>query len=473
MVSTIAEPKAQTDENLPILVRQVAERWDSKVRRTCRRDALACDAVSDGESPLTTGECGVIESGTDLAASSMLGSIVAIVAGTIYTFGPFRLEADERRLVRDGALVPLSGKAFDTLVALVEGAGTLQRQQALMERLWPDTFVEPNSLQYNVSLVRRVIEGAPGVELQTVRGQGYRLIADVVRAPSAVVAPPRSTQRTHFCTAADGARLAFAKFGDGPPIVKAANWLSHLELEWQGEVWSELLALLARGRTLVRYDARGNGLSDWNPPAISFDSFVSDLGAVFDAANVSRAPLFGISQGACVAAAYAARHPERVSALVLFGGCVRGWRVKGHKTLVDGFNALMVLMRQGWGGRNVAFRQIFTSTFFPDATPEIAEWWNELQRETTTPDNAAEILSAFGDVDIRADLPKIQVPTIVLHSRHDGVIPLKDGIELASGIAGSRFVVIESANHLLVPGEPAWPRFVSEIEQFLAHETLR
>lgn len=390
----------------------------------------------------------------------------------MFTFGPFHLDVQERRLLRDGALVPLSGKAFDTLVALVEGANTLQRQQALMERLWPDTVVEPNSLQYNVSLVRRVLDGAAGVEIQTLRGQGYRLIAEVVRTHAHA---PRShvAQRTHFCKAGDGARLAFAKLGDGRPIVKAANWLSHVELDWHGDVWTTWLELLGRERCLVRYDARGNGLSDWHPPTITFDDFVSDLGVVFDAAAVERAPIIGICQGASVAVAYAARQPERVSALVLVGGCARGWRVKGHPRLVERFEALMVLMRQGWGGRNAAFRQIFTTAFFPNATAELAESWNELQRQTTTPDNAANILSALGDIDIRSDMARIRVPTLVLHSKDDAVVPMSDGVELATGIAGARFVPLDSPNHLLVPDDPTWPRVAAEIDSFLTQETLR
>jgi pimeloyl-ACP methyl ester carboxylesterase/DNA-binding winged helix-turn-helix (wHTH) protein len=387
----------------------------------------------------------------------------------IYTFGPFVLDARERRLHRDGALIPLAGKAFDTLLALVEGVGTLQRHAELMQRLWPGTYVEPNSLQYNVSLVRRVIDGTPGVEIQTVRGQGYRLIAEVGRDASAPSAP---LQRTQFCKAADGTRLAYATLGDGPPLVKAANWLGHLELDWQGDIWPHFLELFARDHSLIRYDARGNGLSDWQPSAITFDSFVSDLATVFDAAGVERAPVFGISQGAAVAVAYAARHPERVSGLILLGGCARGWRVKAHRSLTERVEALMVLMRQGWGGRNAAFRQIFTSTFFPDASPQLAEWWNELQRQTTTPENAAAILSALGDVDVRADLPNVQVPTLVLHTRDDAVVPMKDGIELASGIRGARFVPLDSKNHLVLRDEPAWPRFVAEVERFLAHETL-
>jgi pimeloyl-ACP methyl ester carboxylesterase len=396
------------------------------------------------------------------------------VAGPIYSFGPFRLEAHERRLLRDGAEVSLPGKAFDTLLLLVEGAGSLQPQQALIDRLWPDTFVEPNNLQYNVSLIRRALEGASGVELQTVRGRGYRLVADVARsdAASAPAGEGSATQKTYFCKAVDGARLAYARLGSGPPLVKAANWLSHLELDWRFDVWRHWLPLFGRRHTLVRYDARGNGLSDWAPPELTFERFVSDLATVFDAAGVERAPLVGLSQGASVAVAYAARHPERVSALILIGGCARGWRAKNHPSLTRKFEAMMVLMRDGWGGQNAAFRQIFTTTFFPDADQKITDEFNELQRVTTTPHNAAALLSALGDIDVRDDLPRVKVPTLVLHCRGDAVVPMKDGVELASGIAGARFVPLESRNHVVLPTEPAWARFSSEIETFLAQEAL-
>ena len=165
-------------------------------------------------------------------------------------------------------------------------------------------------------------------------------------------------------------------------------------------------------------------------------------------------------------------HPERVSGLILIGGTARGWRVKGHARLTQQVEAMMVLMRTGWGGRNAAFRQMFTSRFFPDASPELTEWWNELQRETTTPENAANLLSALGDVDVRDELPRVRAPALVLHARGDAVVPMKDGLELAGGIAGARFVPLESGNHVLIPGEPAWQRFVAEVEAFLAQESL-
>jgi pimeloyl-ACP methyl ester carboxylesterase len=380
-----------------------------------------------------------------------------------------RLEIAERRLLRDGRPVPLTGKAFDTLQLLVEGAGTLQQQQSLMDRLWPNIFVEQNSLQYNISLVRRVLDDAPGVEIETVRRQGYRLIADVREASGPASDPPvvAAGQRVQFCRAGDGARLAYAFLGEGPPLVKAAHWLSHLELDWQGPLWTHWLGLLSRHRRLLRYDARGNGLSDWEPPSLRFADFVADLGTILDAADVKRAPLLGISQGAAVAVAYAARHPERVSGLILIGGCARGWRVKGNARLNERFEALMTLMCQGWGGRNAAFRQLFTTAFFPHAPIEQMEWFNDLQRQTASPANAAAILSALGDADVRKDLPRIKVPTLVLHSRFDSVVPMKDGIELASGIAGARFVPLESANHVWLAGEPAWQQFSREFENFL------
>jgi pimeloyl-ACP methyl ester carboxylesterase len=233
-------------------------------------------------------------------------------------------------------------------------------------------------------------------------------------------------------------------------------------------LWAHWLDLLSRGRRLVRYDARGNGLSDWNPPSITFEDFVADLATIFDASGIERAPVLGISQGASVAAAYAARYPDRVSALVLIGGCTRGWRTIGKGRVTQKFEALLQLMRQGWGGRNPAFRQIFTTTFFPGASKDDMEWFNELQRRSTSPENAATILSALGDLDIRSELALVKAPTLVLHSRHDAVIPINNGIELATGIPGARFVEIESANHVWLADEPAWGRFSAELEGFLA-----
>ncbi|HMJ09880.1 MAG TPA: alpha/beta fold hydrolase, partial [Polyangiaceae bacterium] len=343
-----------------------------------------------------------------------------------------------------------------------------------MDRLWPELAVEPNNLQQSISLVRRALSEAPGIEIETVRGQGYRLHATVREETTQLGSADERrgpelplVQRTQFCSARDGARLGYATLGDGPPFVKAANWLSHLELELESPMWKHWLTLLCREHCLIRYDARGNGLSDWRPPSIRFADFVSDLGVVFDAAGVKRAPLLGISQGAAVSVAYAVQNPERVSALVLVGGCARGWHTKGHPKLSERMQALRVLMRQGWGLEYPAFRQIFTTSFFPDASHAQMHWFDELQKRTTSPDNAAEILFALGDLDVREELARVNVPTLVVHSRGDKVVPLKDGIELAAGIRGARFVELESNNHVLLESESAWPRFERELGQFL------
>jgi len=275
-------------------------------------------------------------------------------------------------------------------------------------------------------------------------------------------------QEIRFCTAEDGVRIAYATVGEGPPLIKAANWLNHLEFDWESPIWRHVLRELASDRTLVRYDERGNGLSDWDAEDISFDAFVEDLEAVVDAVGVERFALLGISQGCAVSIAYAVRHPERVSHLVLHGGYALGWHHRGSAEDRERRRALATLMRQGWGEESPAFRQVFTSLYIPDATPEQMQWFNDLQRYSTSPDNAVRLWEALGAIDVRALLPRVTTPTLVLHSRNEAAVPFAAGRHLASSIPGARFVPLESRNHLLVEQEPAWPRFMGEIRTFLA-----
>jgi len=281
-------------------------------------------------------------------------------------------------------------------------------------------------------------------------------------------APPAAPQQQiRFCTSEDGVRIAWATSGEGPALVKTANWLNHVELDWDGPMWRPWLAELSHRRRLVRYDARGNGLSDWNVPELSLDAFERDLEAVVLAAGLERYVLVGMSQGCAVAVAHAVRHPEQVSRLVLYGGFARGWRVRGKPREVQTAEAVLTLARHGWGTAQPTFRQLFTSLFFPGATTEQMAAFNELQRRTTSPENAARLGHAIGDFDVSALLAHVRVPTLVLHARHDGLIPFSEGRALAGGIPGARFVPLESANHLLVGGEPAWSRLVGELRRFL------
>jgi class 3 adenylate cyclase/pimeloyl-ACP methyl ester carboxylesterase len=276
-------------------------------------------------------------------------------------------------------------------------------------------------------------------------------------------------QEIRYCRAEDGTRLAYAISGSGPVLLKAGNWLNHLEYDWESIAWSHVLHELSRDRTLVRYDARGNGLSDRNIENVSFDAWVSDLGAVADAAGLDRFPLLGISQGCALAVAYVVRNPGRVTHLIFYGGYARG-RLKRARTEAEReqWEATRTLLRYGWGADNPSFRQIFTTSFMPDATKEQMDAFNELQRRTASPEYAARHYEVAGTVDVTGLLDKVRVPTLVMHARNDLFVPVEAGRELAAGIPGARFITLESRNHMFLAGEPAATRFFEEIRRFLA-----
>jgi class 3 adenylate cyclase/pimeloyl-ACP methyl ester carboxylesterase len=275
-------------------------------------------------------------------------------------------------------------------------------------------------------------------------------------------------QKIQFCQTRDGVQLAYTRTGQGPPIVKTGNWLTHLEFDLESPIWRHLYRELSSEHTLVRYDARGNGLSDREVPDVTFEHFVDDLEAVVDAAGIERFALLGVSQGSAVSVAYAVRHPERVSHLILFGGYPLGWKKRARTQAdKDAGEAMLTLMRLGWGQENPAFRQLFTSQFIPGGTKEQTDWFNEMQRVSATPEDAVRNLIANGETDVTALLPKVSVPTLVMHSRYEARVPFESGRRLAAGIPGARFVPLESRNHLILEDEPAFPRFLEEIKAFL------
>jgi pimeloyl-ACP methyl ester carboxylesterase len=218
---------------------------------------------------------------------------------------------------------------------------------------------------------------------------------------------------------------------------------------------------------MVRYDQRGNGLSDWAAEDLSFDALVDDLEAVAAAAGLQRYALLGISQGCAIAIAHAVRHPERVTALVLYGGYVHGWAKRGTRQDVEAREAMVTLTRHGWGRPDPAYRQLFTSLFCPGATLEQMQAFNEMQRESASPENAVRLFRSFGDIDVTALLPQVRVPTLVLHARDDAVVPFDQGRRMAIGIPGARFVPLDGRNHILLEHEPAWATFLAEVRDFL------
>jgi class 3 adenylate cyclase/pimeloyl-ACP methyl ester carboxylesterase len=310
-------------------------------------------------------------------------------------------------------------------------------------------------------LALKDIEALPEPDVQ-------QFAADVppVEKPPAAA---RYEQEIQFCMTPDGVQLAYARIGSGPPLVKTGNWMTHLEFDFESPIWRGLFRELSRDRTLVRYDARGNGLSDRDVEDVSQELFVSDLESVVDAAGLERFALLGISQGCAVSIAYAVRHPERVSHLVLVGGYPVGWAKRARTAAEkEQGQAMLTLMRLGWGQENPTFRQLFTSQFIPGGTKEQADWFNELQRISTSPEDAVRCLLAIGDADVSALLGQVSVPTLVMHARDDARVPFDQGRRLAAGIPGARFVPLASRNHLILEDEPAFPRFVQEIRAFLS-----
>jgi DNA-binding winged helix-turn-helix (wHTH) protein/pimeloyl-ACP methyl ester carboxylesterase len=377
-------------------------------------------------------------------------------AKVVWWFGDYSLDAARRELARSGALVAIEPQVFDLLLYLVQNRDRVVSKNDLLEAVWGGRIVSESTLTSRINAARRAVgdSGARQETIRTIARKGFRFVASVAEEPKAdareAVRPaPALRQEIQFCTATDGTRIAYASVGEGPPLVKTGNWLSHLEYDWESPI------------------ARGNGLSDWVVTDFSFKAFVSDLECVVEASGLDRFALLGLSQGCAVSIAYAVRHPERVTHLVLYGGFARGWCKHGSPAIVRQMEAIETLMRQGWGRRNPAFRQVFTSAFIPDATAEQMQSFNELQRRTTSPDNAANILRSINAFDVEHLLACVRVPTLVLHCRGDTAQPFDEGRRLAAGIPGARFVALESRSHLLLEADPAWTRFLDEVKRFL------
>ena len=276
------------------------------------------------------------------------------------------------------------------------------------------------------------------------------------------------SQQIRFCTTCDGVRVAYALSGSGPPLVKTAHWMSHLEYDWDSPVWQPWLTFLSRHHTLVRFDPRGCGLSERDVEEVSLASWLTDLDAVIDDTSLERFSLLGMSQGGPVALSYAAHHPERVDRLLLYGSYARGRSRRSlPKVEKEATRAFKSLIRTGWGQENPAFRQLFTSLFLPGGDDTQVQWFNNLQRVSATPEMAARIVDACDDIEVTETARNVRTPTLVLHAAGDARISVAEGRLLASLIPHARFVELSSDNHVLLEAEPAWRTFVREVSHFL------
>ena len=401
----------------------------------------------------------------------------------VYEFGPFRLEVGEHRLVREGQSIPLTGKAFDTLCVLVERHGKLVSKQDLMSAVWPETTVEENNLDRNISTLRKALgEQANGQSfIETVPRVGYRFVAPVTESDSKESLAeesgqePPSRQEVRFCMTPDKVRLAYARVGCGFPLVRVANCFNHLGFEWESPIWRHWVRDLAKGHSILRYDGRVNGLSDWDVADISFESWVRDLETVVDAAGLNKFALFGHSQGGAIAIAYALRHPERVQALILISSAAPTVRKpitlppKPVIQFVFSSDFLMWLitthlqsvMRPAVGVPNgyqlSDSEQAIVSNVIRSVLPirpRTAGFMFDMFISNTDMDRHPEEYS----------VEKIQVPTLIIHALDDPLAKYENAAALAARIPNVELFSVRSGGHLLLRSEAA---VREEIARFL------
>jgi pimeloyl-ACP methyl ester carboxylesterase/DNA-binding winged helix-turn-helix (wHTH) protein len=394
----------------------------------------------------------------------------------LYRFEDCELDVARFELRRHGDVVHVEPQVFDLLVQLVEHRDRVVTKEELLDSVWGDRFVSESALTTRIKAARRAVgdDGAGQRVIRTVHRRGYQFAAavehDDASGEVATTARAPISQDIRFCVSPDGVRIAYAAIGEGAPLLKAANWMTHIGRDIESNVWQHWLEGLSRDHRLVRYDERGCGMSDWEVDGFCIDAWVDDLALVADAAGLDRFPLIGLSQGGAVAVAYAVRHPDRVSKLILWGAYPRGRLARATSEEQRREAALDIeLARVGWARDDATFRQVFTSQFLPDAPRDVWDEFDDLQRRTTSPENAVRFLEAFAKLDVSRIAADVRCPTLVLHARDDHRVPIESARDFAALIPDSRLVPLPSRNHILTRDEPAWPMFLDELNSFLRH----
>ncbi|WP_422038104.1 alpha/beta fold hydrolase [Roseibium sp.] len=393
-----------------------------------------------------------------------------------YEFADCVLDTESYQLQRLGTEVPVEPQVFELLCLLAENAGKLVSKDALIERVWNGRIVSEATISARINAARTAVgdNGKTQAVIRTVQRRGLELVAPVstntsIQTPSGNPTAKR-VQTIHFAQSEDGTSIAYARSGAGPAVVRAGHFLTHLEKDWCSPVWGPYLQELSARYRLVRYDQRGTGLSDAVLKGTEIHNYVADLKAVVDAAGLETFPLIAASQGVPISIVFAATYPERVSRLILYGGFVQGRSRRDHQYASEEANALMALIRSGWGKPDSPFMVAFTSVFCPGASKEEMDNMVEIQLASTSAENAAAIRTAFDQFDVSDYLPQVKVPTLIIHASADAVHPVSQGRLLASGIAGAEFLQVESNNHVYLPSDPAWRQIVDAQVEFLERD---
>lgn len=398
-----------------------------------------------------------------------------------YRFGPYELNCESHELARDGTVISIEPQVFDLLIFFVKHANKLITSDDLIESVWAGRIVSDSAIAARISAARSAIgdDGKRQQMIKTVPRKGFRFVCPVEivgqtasRQETPKADPPSTRQSVRFCTSRDGTRIAYARSGSGVPLLRAGHWLTHLEHDWHSPIWRPFLEELGKRCEITRYDQRGNGLSDWNLDGFSLDTCVEDLEVVADAAGLDTFFLMGSSQGAPVALRYAVEHPERVRGLILCGGYVQGRSLRDNADERARGDALHTLIKLEWGQPGAHFIKAFAAMYIPGGSQEQVDSMAELQRLTTSPENASPIRRAIDLFDASDVLARVDVPTLIIHARNDGIHPIDQARKLAAGIKGAEFVMLESDNHIVLEHEPAWKVFFGEIDRFIGSQAF-
>lgn len=390
-----------------------------------------------------------------------------------YQFADCILDTEKYALTRHDEPVAVEPQVFDLLELLATHAGKLVTKDQLIDVVWQGRIVSEATVSARINAARVAVgdNGKDQAIIKTVPRRGFELVAPVSIQGDALTTPARSgaenRQTIRYALSADGTQIAYATCGEGPHLVRAGHFLTHLERDWDNPIWRPYIDALSAEHTLVRYDQRGTGLSQWDIEEPSLDAYVADLLAVADAAGLERFPLVASSQGVPISIRFAATYPERVSHLVLYGGFVRGRAVGANPQQEDEASAMVTMIRSGWGKPGSAFMLAFTSIFCPGATREELESLIEIQLASATPEVALNMRQAIDRMDISEDLTRVEAPTLVIHASNDALNDVAQGRQLAAGIPGAEYHQVESNNHMPLPSDPAWKELVAAQLEFI------
>ena len=397
----------------------------------------------------------------------------------MFCFGDMILDGERRELRVGLKWIPIEPQVFDLLDFLIRNRDHVVSKDDLLEAVWRGRIVSESAIAARINAARRAI-GDSGEQqrwIRTVARKGFRFVGDVCEQAEAggSRAQTAARQATHhasrdqditFCRSKDGVNLAVGSVGHGLPLIRTSHWMTHVEYDWRNPIRTPLLHFLADRFRLIRYDCRNNGLSDWDVADVSFEMLQHDLETVVDSLGLRSYALLGMSQGASISIAHAVRYSERVSKLVLHGGYALGHSKRGPRKGFD-VKAFLTLMREGWGDEHSPFQRMLSTVYLPNASAEEIRWFADLQRVASSPENTVRLREVFDQIDVVDLLPKVSVPTLVMHCRYDNLIPFEEGRRIATLIPNAKFVALESENHVPQPSEPAWPRFLEAIEEFL------